>query len=127
MKKSFPNQDIVSIEDKNDLLNSTSHIIYDNLIIDNNLLRLNTREDPESTYRCIFSNRRSSSDYMLTRGDHCSETIRKNYYKCEVEDCDKIYKSKENLTLHIKNIHLHLKPYRCRFCNSTFSHRNGIF
>lgn len=46
-------------------------------------------------------------------------------FHCEYINCGKIYKSKENLVLHIKNIHLKLKPYRCRFCDSSFSHRNG--
>ena len=39
--------------------------------------------------------------------------------------CGKIYRSKENLTLHYKNIHLGKKPYKCEFCNCCFSHRNG--
>ena len=51
----------------------------------------------------------------------------KKVYVCEAEGCNKFYKSKENLTLHFKNIHLNQKPYRCRFCNSFFSHRNGPF
>jgi hypothetical protein len=46
-------------------------------------------------------------------------------YKCTYENCYKGYKSKENLTLHIKNIHLKQKPYQCNFCTSVFSHRNG--
>lgn len=46
-------------------------------------------------------------------------------FPCTFEKCDKIYKSKENLTLHYKNIHLKEKPYSCKFCNSIFSHRNG--
>jgi hypothetical protein len=51
----------------------------------------------------------------------------KNLYICEAEGCNKFYRSKENLTLHFKNKHLNLKPYKCRFCNSFFSHRNGNF
>ena len=39
--------------------------------------------------------------------------------------CGKIYRSKENLILHYKNIHLGKKPYKCEFCNCLFSHRNG--
>lgn len=39
--------------------------------------------------------------------------------------CGKIYRSKENLILHFKNIHLGKKPYKCEFCNCSFSHRNG--
>jgi hypothetical protein len=49
------------------------------------------------------------------------------YFPCSFEVCEKVYKSKENLTLHYKNIHLKQKPYSCKFCNSQFSHRNGIF
>ena len=37
----------------------------------------------------------------------------------------KTYKSKENIILHIKNIHLDEKPYSCEFCHTGFSHRNG--
>lgn len=46
-------------------------------------------------------------------------------FKCHFTQCDKSYRSKENLTLHIKNIHMGIKPYKCRMCESVFSHRNG--
>jgi hypothetical protein len=46
-------------------------------------------------------------------------------FKCPVGSCMKQYKSRENLNLHIKNIHEEIKPYTCRFCPHTFSHRNG--
>jgi hypothetical protein len=53
----------------------------------------------------------------------------KNYlervFKCVEINCGKVYKSKENLVLHIKNIHMNIKPYKCKFCNNSFSHRNG--
>lgn len=48
-------------------------------------------------------------------------------FKCNYQGCMKAYKSKENLTLHFKNIHLKEKPYSCKFCKATFSHRNGKF
>jgi uncharacterized Zn-finger protein len=44
---------------------------------------------------------------------------------CNLDNCSKEYKSKENMVLHIKNIHLLCKPYNCSFCSNTFSHRNG--
>jgi hypothetical protein len=53
-----------------------------------------------------------------------SSTIRE--FKCEENGCDKVYRTKENLKLHILNIHLHLKPYECNYCSRRFSHRNGI-
>lgn len=46
-------------------------------------------------------------------------------FKCSAKNCGKSYKSKENLNLHIKNKHLGVKPYTCKFCTSKFSHRNG--
>lgn len=46
-------------------------------------------------------------------------------FACTFENCGKVYKSKENLTLHYKNIHLKEKPYSCSYCGSLFSHRNG--
>lgn len=46
-------------------------------------------------------------------------------FKCVEEGCEKSYKSKENLNLHIKNIHLKEKPYNCKYCPALFSHRNG--
>jgi hypothetical protein len=46
-------------------------------------------------------------------------------FKCHYEGCDKAYKSKENLSLHIKNKHLLIKPYQCNSCHLRFSHRNG--
>ncbi len=49
----------------------------------------------------------------------------KNLKNFKCEDCEKVYKSKENLTLHIKNIHLKIKPYSCKYCIAEFSHRNG--
>jgi len=49
----------------------------------------------------------------------------KKEYKCEELNCDKKYKTKENLKLHILNIHLGVKPYVCNFCSRRFSHRNG--
>lgn len=49
----------------------------------------------------------------------------KREYQCQVDDCTKIYKSRENLKLHIQNFHQHIKPYSCRYCSLTFSHRNG--
>lgn len=47
-------------------------------------------------------------------------------YKCDYLTCEKVYKSKENLNLHVKNKHLGVKPYKCSYCESHFTHRNGI-
>ncbi len=46
---------------------------------------------------------------------------------CHFFPCMKVFKSRENLDLHILNIHLKVKPFVCDFCEKKFSHRNGIF
>jgi hypothetical protein len=63
-------------------------------------------------------------DIKLRRKKKATEFINKNY-KCNWIDCSKEYRSKENLNLHLKNFHLKIKPYKCRFCLLKFSHRNG--
>ena len=57
--------------------------------------------------------------------DVTAETHNKKQWKCTYDNCVKAYCSKENLKLHIKNVHLNEKPYPCYFCNLRFSHRNG--
>lgn len=52
-------------------------------------------------------------------------TLKEGVYHCKYEGCTSKYKTKENLRLHIKNIHLKIKPYKCGFCELKFSHRNG--
>lgn len=56
-----------------------------------------------------------------------SESSRLKNFKCHFNECEKAYKTRENLTLHIKNKHLGVKPYACKYCNAKFSHRNGIY
>ena len=46
-------------------------------------------------------------------------------YFCEYSNCGKSYRSKENLNLHIQNVHENTKPYQCSYCEMRFSHRNG--
>lgn len=46
-------------------------------------------------------------------------------YQCSYLNCCKAYKSKENLILHVINIHKKQKPYKCTHCDKKFSHRNG--
>jgi uncharacterized C2H2 Zn-finger protein len=104
-------------DNKQDSINTIIHI-YDNIIIDNPLLL----EQSDTSYKCIFGDIPQNGNE-----DHIKKKIRTKSFNCEVNGCGKIYRSKENLSLHIKNIHLNLKPYRCRFCSSTFTHRNGIY
>jgi hypothetical protein len=60
--------------------------------------------------------------------DNCTESKSSKKFRtfaCTSKGCTKVYKSKENLTLHFKNIHLKEKPYSCKYCDAVFSHRNG--
>jgi hypothetical protein len=52
--------------------------------------------------------------------DKANET---KLFNCEL--CTKKYRSRENLYLHIRNIHLNEKPYKCDYCGLGYSHRNG--
>jgi len=56
---------------------------------------------------------------------HMSSHSSFKFFKCQEVGCNKSYKSKENLNLHIKNIHEKVKPYQCSYCELKFSHRNG--
>lgn len=49
-----------------------------------------------------------------------------NIYYFTYKDCEKQYKSRENLFFHIQNVHLKKKPYSCKLCKNAFSHRNGL-
>jgi len=72
----------------------------------------------------IFNN----NDIFIKSEDNLDEEVPKKNLKrftCEYENCKKVYKSKENLKLHNKNVHLQEKPYACIFCDKKFSHRNG--
>ncbi len=40
-------------------------------------------------------------------------------------NCGKKYTTKENLVFHIMNKHDNQKPFKCKFCEVKFSHRNG--
>ena len=46
-------------------------------------------------------------------------------FTCSYDNCSKAYRSKENLMLHIQNVHMKQKPYKCSYCSMQFSHRNG--
>ena len=88
-------------------------------------LKTSAEETSTSLYSChigeckkIFKNKRRFEK-------HISAHLCEKRFKCEYENCSKVYKTKENLTLHIKNKHLLQKPYKCRYCENLFSHRNG--
>ena len=55
----------------------------------------------------------------------CLKRVNKFEMICHFFPCMKIFKSRENLDLHILNIHLKIKPFKCDHCDKKFSQRNG--
>ena len=101
----------VKIEDKLDNISSSSFITPPKL---------------QKSFICAFEGCGKRFDYKWIHDRHINSHFCFKLHKCDYEGCDKAYKSRENLNLHIKNKHLGEKPYQCRYCDSRFSHRNGI-
>lgn len=79
----------------------------------------------EKNFTCNYENCNKTFKFRWILDRHYLSHKAAKLYKCTFKGCTKSYKSKENLTLHFKNIHLKEKPYNCKFCPSVFSHRNG--
>ena len=108
-------------------INNLSHDIYEKIPLEEII------ETNSSLYIINKENSLSNIDYSIIN------SLQKNLYEEEKKEnnkkkynlklficfCGKIYRSKENLILHYKNIHLGKKPYKCEFCDCCFSHRNG--
>lgn len=94
---------------------------FQNLINISNLSFSVYSGDSENNYEC------PKSDFFNANEEKKSEkkTLKSKLHYCPIGNCKKNYKSKENLKLHIANFHENRKPYKCSFCDYTFSHRNG--
>jgi hypothetical protein len=85
------------------------------------------KREKEKTFICSFDNCCKMFTFKWILERHMNSHFCFKLFKCDYEGCDKAYKSKENLSLHIKNKHLMIKPYQCCFCILRFSHRNGKY
>ena len=97
-------------------------------IDDNQTIITDTEEDNQSNY----NNENFTQFYPRNEFVHSDVTAitpavkpKEKLFKCTYNGCEKVYRSKENLKLHIQNIHKKLKPYQCSYCPLKFSHRNG--
>jgi uncharacterized Zn-finger protein len=77
------------------------------------------------SFICAFEGCGKRFNYKWILDRHINSHFCFKLHKCDAEGCEKAYKSRENLNLHIRNKHLGEKPYQCRYCMSRFSHRNG--
>jgi hypothetical protein len=91
-----------------------------------NIVYMDDIED-ENGIKCIFESCGKQIKTKQELEEHVSEHMKIRLFRCEYPGCEKAYKSRENMTLHFKNIHLKQKPYKCRFCAANFSHRNGKY
>jgi hypothetical protein len=82
-------------------------------------------ESLDKNFLCDYENCNKKFKFKWILDRHYLSHKSSKLYKCTFKGCIKSYKSKENLTLHFKNIHLKEKPYNCKYCPSVFSHRNG--
>jgi hypothetical protein len=105
-----------SVANKHNMINAETKLENSN--------PLKKKKKREKRFECKYENCKKSFEYKWILSRHLDSHFCFRLFKCET--CSKSYKSKENLNLHVKNKHLGLKPYNCDFCDSRFSHRNGI-
>lgn len=110
-------------DDNKTLIHKNDENIDD--VIDSPVKKENLIKNKVKKYVCQYEGCGKKFEYKWVLDRHTNSHFCFKLFKCP--NCNKSYKSKENLNLHIKNKHLGLKPYSCDFCSSKFSHRNGKF
>ena len=95
----------------------------------NELINAQTKlenQDISSTLKVSHAEKEEDISNGLSNGPEINLTQSNlKTFKCEIQECGKVYTRKENLILHTKNKHERVKPYKCEYCHLEFSHRNG--
>ena len=74
--------------------------------------------------------KRKNSEPILKLNNSEKNKLQKNKEKLQKANsflckCGKVFSTEENKRFHYLNVHLHIKPFHCDYCNEEFSHRNG--
>lgn len=106
---------------------NSSYDITDDNNLDKNIIAcfINNPKPSIKKYRCSYQDCKKDFKLQTRYSRHSQAHLTIKAYKCSYPNCSKVYKSRENLNLHVKNIHNMLKPYKCQYCLAIFSHRNG--
>ncbi|KAI8883526.1 hypothetical protein K501DRAFT_184346 [Backusella circina FSU 941] len=58
----------------------------------------------------------------------CSELMDNKSFKCDYDQCEKVFKRSEHLKRHIRSIHTKEKPYKCPYdrCGKQFARSDNL-
>lgn len=125
---------IINLHIQTDLISKFYNDLYgeiplsqkDNIISKSRLKENNKdKEQKDSNKDTLLGSTDNIIDKVNSDLEKLDEDIQdENKFPCNL--CTKTYRSKENLNLHIMNIHLHKKPFSCQHCTKKFSNRMGV-
>jgi hypothetical protein len=118
------NSDIPNYGDKSNISISIDNASF--YSAEGNMDKRNTKKGNKcKPFQCGKDKCHKKSKFQWILERHMSSHDSVRLFKCMHEDFLKSYKSNENLTLPTRNIHLKERPYHCKYCDLTFTHRYG--
>ena len=69
----------------------------------------------------------NNNPYLLLKNIETRKNEKNRLYSyiCPIKNCDKIFKFKNNLIVHIRT-HYKIKPYKCSYCPKTFNEKGNL-